>query len=1157
MLFVSPCIFRRGRVPSAVLFGMCLPLFLTTALAQTVPNENRTVQNAVPRTESAPKEDVVVLSPFMVQGDQAEGWTAKDTLSGAGLRTSLADIASAVSIVTPEFFADTGSTSLRDVLVYQANIEVGGMGGNAALTDGSVEEPSLSNDANTRVRGLATATNARNFFRTGIPTDSYNSGRLDINRGTNALLFGVASPAGIINYSTQGASLAKNSGKIGFLADNYGRGRATLNINQILVPKQLAVQVAAVDDDRKYKQEPAYNHNRRIYGALVWQIKALERGILSGTTIRANYEQGAIDSNNPRTLPPQDWLTNWFEDTISPQVSGLGIVPKVIYDPYQNFSTATLGANGWRVMQQANRGPVVVFPGPDATMPAVPTNVNSGGLPIFARPYVTSNYFFKDTNVVGTGALVSTNTFQDILTRKAFPDANFYSPRSITDPGIFDFYNSMLEGPNKEERMRFNAHNISLEQLLFDQKAGFEVTYDSQEVTETRRSLTPEGLSFIAVDVNTRMWDGSPNPNFGRAFTSASGNATYGNTVRETVRGKAFYKFDLRGVGGNWLGRLLGHHIVSILGQEESTDADRRGGRMYSIAESWPNGNSQDRFTDLGKLVNTLTYLSPSLLKVSNPADGGISRIYGDHMDLPGMLNGKGVFLTRVQAKNATEAKDGKHDLYTAPFTIVGSDRMLSEMASGATKTRLKLKSMAVALQSYFLEDHIVAMYGLRHEEASNKLVSAPTVTGGEGYRLTNDPLYDLDRPDLTSVDASDTLSAWSVVGKMPTKWLKRTPFSALSVFYGKSNNFDPPQSRSQSVFGDDLPAAAGSSKDYGVAFDAMDGKVSFRLNYFETFQTNTRNSALSQATISIMERHKEAFGSVVNGFNPDSNKDGFPDGYVAPPQEVLDLFRTKISGNTLTYTSAGVVDTSDYTAKGVEIESVVRPVRNLTISFNVAQQKSVRTNSGQYLRRLLFGTPLANGQTLDQAWSGAAARNIALTVAAVGDPNASGTLAHYFNLFTLNPYNKVVLADGGPAPELRQWRANTTFSYSFTKGVLKGFKAGGAVRWQDKVAIGYPIISYRADGTPVGGGAPQSTDFRSYDIAHPYYGPDDWNTDAWISYQRPIWNRRVNLKVQLNIRNLLGDEDLIPVISEPDGSTAIYRIPSPRTFTLSTTFSF
>ena len=46
-------------------------------------------------------------------------------------------------------------------------------------------------------------------------------------------------------------------------------------------------------------------------------------------------------------------------------------------------------------------------------------------------------------------------------------------------------------------------------------------------------------------------------------------------------------------------------------------------------------------------------------------------------------------------------------------------------------------------------------------------------------------------------------------------------------------------------------------------------------------------------------------------------------------------------------------------------------------------------------------------------------------------------------------------------------------------------------------------------------------------------------------------------MRVQLNVRNLTGDDQLIPVTVQPDGSPAAYRIAEPRTFTLNTTFEF
>ncbi|MBC9868678.1 MAG: hypothetical protein F7O42_12510, partial [Opitutae bacterium] len=57
------------------------------------------------------------------------------------------------------------------------------------------EDPGNAN----RIRGLSRATRTVNYFETEIPFDSYISGRLDINRGSNSFLFGLGSPGGIIN----------------------------------------------------------------------------------------------------------------------------------------------------------------------------------------------------------------------------------------------------------------------------------------------------------------------------------------------------------------------------------------------------------------------------------------------------------------------------------------------------------------------------------------------------------------------------------------------------------------------------------------------------------------------------------------------------------------------------------------------------------------------------------------------------------------------------------------------------------------------------------------------------------------------------------------------------------------------------------------------
>jgi len=67
----------------------------------------------------------------------------------------------------------------------------------------------------------------------------------------------------------------------------------------------------------------------------------------------------------------------------------------------------------------------------------------------------------------------------------------------------------------------------------------------------------------------------------------------------------------------------------------------------------------------------------------------------------------------------------------------------------------------------------------------------------------------------------------------------------------------------------------------------------------------------------------------------------------------------------------------------------------------------------------------------------------------------------------------------------------------------------------------------------------------------------DDFKLDTWVGYQRPIFNRKITWKLQLNVRNLLDDKALIPARAQPDGSIAAYYIPTPITWNLRSTFEF
>ena len=160
------------------------------------------------------EDDIIELSVFVIREDEDTGYAAAATLAGTRIRTPLRDVASAISVLTKELFEDTGATDGQTILPYATSMEVHGVNGNFADGPGQNHNGRFEQDNqrldpfnSIRVRGLAKASLTRGFFLTDIPFDSYNSGRVDISRGANSLLFGIGEPGGIINNSINQGSV--------------------------------------------------------------------------------------------------------------------------------------------------------------------------------------------------------------------------------------------------------------------------------------------------------------------------------------------------------------------------------------------------------------------------------------------------------------------------------------------------------------------------------------------------------------------------------------------------------------------------------------------------------------------------------------------------------------------------------------------------------------------------------------------------------------------------------------------------------------------------------------------------------------------------------------------------------------------------------------
>lgn len=201
------------------------------------------------QTATPPKSETIQLSPFEVLSEKDTGYRANGTLAGTRLRTDLKDVAASVSVITKDFMNDLGATNLAELLVYTTGTEVSGLGGNMSSFDvsaGGVDPEQVNRQPASvvRIRSIGSGTTgsdqARDFFTTEIPSDGYNIDRVEINRGPNAMLFGLGSPSGIVNASLIKAGLQRNATSLELKNGRFDSHREVLDHNQVLLKDKLA-----------------------------------------------------------------------------------------------------------------------------------------------------------------------------------------------------------------------------------------------------------------------------------------------------------------------------------------------------------------------------------------------------------------------------------------------------------------------------------------------------------------------------------------------------------------------------------------------------------------------------------------------------------------------------------------------------------------------------------------------------------------------------------------------------------------------------------------------------------------------------------------------------------------------------------------------------
>ncbi len=499
-------------------------------------------------------------------------------------------------------------------------------------------------------------------------------------------------------------------------------------------------------------------------------------------------------------------------------------------------------------------------------------------------------------------------------------------------------------------------------------------------------------------------------------------------------------------------------------------------------------------------------------------------------------------------------------------------------------------KSYSGNYQGSFWNDAIIATLGWRYDTVETRDITAAhePLNQQELDTTTQDFVLPGQFP-ATEMDSGHSTAGGVVVHL--NRFLKNDPLPInISLSYNDSKNFQVTSIR-RDIYGNPFGNPAGTTKEYGIRLSTKNGLFSVAIDKYTTDVTNGSstlgNAGGAGSIIQQGMRYRNVYlyslgGYTINTENQPASRNIWTSAYPAetiaqaaaeedsaittwnniqtymtahnfftawgytPTQPSVLVNESTYLQNPGAYQPAaatvaayvgtapqGFTVTSNAASKGNEIDLTANPLPNWRISLNGAETTAVQTDVGgaslssyvSYLTPLLVN---ADGSLTPAG-----------KMAQFGNPS----FALYPNVFApwLASYNLLKLQEGTDDPELRKWRYNVVTNYTFNEGFLKNVGIGGAYRWQSKVEIGYPL----------------NLTTGSENLSQPFYGPALGSLDLWVSYEHKV-AKKVDWKIQLNIRNAFANNGLIPVSIEPDGHTyATVRTNPPMDFELNNTFSF
>jgi len=1189
-----------------ILAPACAVIAVSFAWAQQAPTPAPTPTTST-GTASAGSEETIRLSPFEVKAEANGYYspnTMSGTRINSNIQDLASSISVVTKSQMQDFgmldindvFLYTGNTEgtgTYTAVGVPGGAASGSAGISAADRNGSVQDNVQIDPVNSnRVRGIAPANITLGNIETmgRVPVDPINIDSIEISRGPNANVFGLGNPSGTVNMVPAAANVTRNFTEVVARTDSYGGYRTSLDLNRVFLQNKLAIRASGVFQHDGFIRKPS-GVNTVIYNGMV------KYRPFKGTSISASVNYYRMNGNRPNYIPARDNISYWISSgrptwdpvTMTIHVNGTNIgpitsttFPSSFGGRNTDFFTASqLGGNHSQMFIDQNGLSYWSAPQAFNNTAALLAGTTVRGPTSGAQ----ADRFLLTTGSPGATGTAAKPTLQPL----------FITTPTISDKSMYDWSTINLSAPNRDMDRTITT-NVQLEQeflntpvhLLVGQVAV--MREDSQRYQRNLLGIAnTEGQSGqLEIDPNERLLDGSPNPYFLRPFIASDKPATLLLPAKwDTYRAQLAYQLDLTNEKGwvKWLGRQM------LSGYDEYK---YRINRQYRFREA---------MIDQKAWLSPGTYLSYQALPagvaglpVLQPITNGLFRYYvgdnqGSNVDYapPDFVN-HGVY-NFVWGRAAAGTLPAVWNSEPTTLGMAGADK-----TGGSFNIKQIIKTVGAVLQSHLLQDSLVVTLGTREDRVYTKFGNQTTAGGvpllADGinidYAFTNSWQsgdYGFNGGKTTNVQyVLRPFREFSFIktldAKGPGGHLLADVLHGLSLNYNQANSFIAAVP-GQDLYAHILPNPRGADRSWGLGLDMFDGKVVVRVTHYQTLQKDIRNGDANTTAQRVIRTDfllqgatparfvlENVAGGTTQNFGPANNQYGwikatnptFTDAQVFTAFAAL-MQLPEATINALKNPQPPIAATNDVAAKGTEVEIYLNPTKNWTISANFSDTQSYIKNVSSTLQtwidqRMAIWTTLVDPTITNASAALDNDTDPQHGITQLGNPNHLWWIHNYggtqtahqnFISFVQTPYSVIKQLEGQADPQLRRYNFRVSTTYRLAgltdNKILSNFTVGGAVRWEDKGAIGF----YGRQQLP--------DSITDLDVTKPIYDKQHTYFDVVVAYKMKLFNGRVPATFQLNVRNLTEHGRLQPISAYPDGSINTYRIVDPRQFILSATF--